>query len=581
MLSKKVIFTGLAGLLSAILVTATLASAADLSQAADQLPADDEWAIMAHAAMGQNVGRSFLSQPLNSDTATDYEKRILAITAMGENPSSLSSENFVAKLESMFDGSQIGDPSLLNDDIFGALAFASASISNSAVSGARQYILSHQNGDGGWGYGIGVSSDSNTTAAAIAALAASGGVPGGAVGYLNQSQDSSGGYGYTPGDAADGASTAWVMWGLRAANQSIPQEATDFLSSLQTSGGLFKWKPSDNSGSVSITADAVIALSGHTLPIRTVSSPNPAPTPTPGPTPTPVPTPTPLPHGRTINNLTPNSGSAGTIITVVGNNLTDVWRGTTTLQFFDRNNARYTYLGSSEENQTVSHFTIPNLPAGNYTVKSGPNLNDVSNAVAFTVTGNNVPTPAPSPAPNPIPTTPNSNLADHCLVPIFNTNFAFPPEGGKIVQKDGQMYFARTYLNGCGDSGSPISHPFPLPAPIPAPAPAPVPAPSPSVSLSIRYNQTVIFNASVNYSTSSTALSLLQNAGQNNGFSVQTRSTSLGTYVSGINGYSASGANGWQYAINGSVPSVGADQSPVQAGDRIQWFYGAPGTSPY
>jgi hypothetical protein len=48
-----------------------------------------------------------------------------------------------------------------------------------------------------------------------------------------------------------------------------------------------------------------------------------------------------------------------------------------------------------------------------------------------------------------------SLVGDTCLVPIFHTQFAFPPEGGQIIRGfDGQMYFVRTYLPGCANAGS-------------------------------------------------------------------------------------------------------------------------------
>lgn len=304
---KKILFVVAAALAVAILTTNNLVEAVNLNQAADTLPQNEEWSIMAHAAMGQNMGQSFLATPLNSSIATDYEKRILAITAIGSDPQTISSENFVSKLENMFDGTQIGDPNLLNDDIFGVLALVSAGIADNTVSQSRQFILSHQNSDHGWGYGVGVGSDSNTTAMAVAALVATGSAPNSAIGYLSQSQATSGGFGFAPGQAADGASTAWVISGLISAGQNVPTEAKTFLENLQLPDGSFKWRASDNSGSALVTAYAVIALSGHGLPVRTVSSaPPPVPTPDPNPLPAPAPMPIPEPVPAPLPAPVPN-----------------------------------------------------------------------------------------------------------------------------------------------------------------------------------------------------------------------------------------------------------------------------------
>ncbi len=41
-----------------------------------------------------------------------------------------------------------------------------------------------------------------------------------------------------------------------------------------------------------------------------------------------------------------------------------------------------------------------------------------------------------------------------CLVPIFHTDFEFPPEGGQILQIGDQLYFNRVYLPGCENMSS-------------------------------------------------------------------------------------------------------------------------------
>jgi hypothetical protein len=98
--------------------------------------------------------------------------------------------------------------------------------------------------------------------------------------------------------------------------------------------------------------------------------------------------------------------------------------------------------------------------------------------------------------------------------------------------------------------------------------------------LSVRYNSTNIFSGTISYSSQS-ALSLLQQAGGEHGFSVTTISTALGQFVSAIAGIGPAGANGWQYAVNSRVPTVGAADYSLHAGDSVQWFYGAPNSSPY
>src|SRR5579885_285658 len=131
-MNKKLLFLICSAAISAALLTSNFAAAANLSQAVSVLPQDDEWAIMAYAAMGQNVGQSFLSQPVTSGIATDVEKRILAITAQGGD-----AQSFVTELECLTNSGQIGDSSLINDDSFGILALNSAGVSDNVTASSR------------------------------------------------------------------------------------------------------------------------------------------------------------------------------------------------------------------------------------------------------------------------------------------------------------------------------------------------------------------------------------------------------------------------------------------------------------
>lgn len=48
----------------------------------------------------------------------------------------------------------------------------------------------------------------------------------------------------------------------------------------------------------------------------------------------------------------------------------------------------------------------------------------------------------------------NFVMGDACLVPIYHTNFSMPAEGGTIIEKDGDLYFAKTKERGCESSAS-------------------------------------------------------------------------------------------------------------------------------
>src|SRR3989344_3279739 len=196
---KKIFTSVMLGLVLTVVLSGNLVKAVNLDAALATLPQYEEWSIMAHASLAKPAGYSYLASPINNSVATDYEKRILAIVAQGENPSSFGSEDFVAKLKSFYDGTQIGDRSLLNDDIFGILALVAANQTSEITQNSRSYLLQNQNSDGGWGFATNTGSDTNTTAMALVALSQTGGIPSNAVSYIHSALDQTGGYGFTPG----------------------------------------------------------------------------------------------------------------------------------------------------------------------------------------------------------------------------------------------------------------------------------------------------------------------------------------------------------------------------------------------
>ncbi len=102
--------------------------------------------------------------------AIDYEAPILAIAAMGKNPQDFNGRNLADELKNFYASNQLGDPGAINDDIFGLLALAASKISSNdpVAEGTKQFILKHQNSDGGFTYdprsSYGTASDSSSTA---------------------------------------------------------------------------------------------------------------------------------------------------------------------------------------------------------------------------------------------------------------------------------------------------------------------------------------------------------------------------------------------------------------------------------
>ncbi len=246
----------------------------------------DDWTAMALAASGEQSTDASSLQTFSGSSATDYAKRILALTALGKNPVAYTGADLVAGLKAMAQGGQLGNASWLNDDAWGILALRSAGApaNDAVVREAAQFLTANQNADGGWSWGVGYDSDTNDTAAVLMALSEAGYASShpamtSAVAYLATQQNPDAGFAYQlpcawPAcDASDSASTSWVISALGKlgldASSWTKGAATPFtfLQTLQTGDGSFKWQAGDPSGSPAMTAYAVVALTGKSYPV--------------------------------------------------------------------------------------------------------------------------------------------------------------------------------------------------------------------------------------------------------------------------------------------------------------------------
>lgn len=216
-----------------------------------------------------------------SDNAPlEYAKTILAVTASGQNPEIFGNVNYINELKSYYQNSQIGNEEMLMDDSFGILALASAGLADDSaeISGTKDYLISKQNSDGGWGYNVGVASDTNSTAIITislieAGVSASDEVITKALNYLQTMQNSDGGFGWSAGNESDTDSSAWVVWAIRKAGLNPLQWQKEnnnpiiFLASMKNPDGSFGRMASNHDANLMATQDAVIALSGKVLPL--------------------------------------------------------------------------------------------------------------------------------------------------------------------------------------------------------------------------------------------------------------------------------------------------------------------------
>ena len=136
-----------------------------------------EWAAIAFGAATDDVcdetcrdarGRLRLyveTTPTSSSSATDIERHIMALEVLGIDPHSAHGAP-MERLIAMFDGTQIGDIALVNDDIFAIFPLLNAgyATSDTVPSAVLNFILSKQRANGSWEESV------DLTAAAIQAL---------------------------------------------------------------------------------------------------------------------------------------------------------------------------------------------------------------------------------------------------------------------------------------------------------------------------------------------------------------------------------------------------------------------------
>jgi hypothetical protein len=279
--------------LAATLATPVFRASGDANAAAVYLAgkSDSPWAVMALAANGNSPSVEHLKNVSGSE-AIDIESPILALTAVGEDPRSFGNVDLVSALQGHVSGGQIGDPDILNDDIFGILALSSAGVAagDSSISAPRQFLMDHQNSDGGWAFAVGGTSDTNTTAAAIMALLESGSFSADSAisngfAYMKSAQNDDGGLPYDPnsqwGTDSDASSDAWAIMAMNKAGISPESWAASGgnpmsnLLSMQAGSGYFQFQSGSGEDAFSpvTTSYALIALSGKSFPVAKISAP--------------------------------------------------------------------------------------------------------------------------------------------------------------------------------------------------------------------------------------------------------------------------------------------------------------------
>ena len=244
-------------------------------------PLFTDWGAIALASGPQSVARGKISaylknEPDNFQNVTDYERHAMALLSLGINPYNGATIDYINKIVSAFDGVQIGDPLLVNDDIFAIFPLLKSGYfaNDSIIQKIIAFIISKQKNDGSFEESV------DLTASAIQALSLTPSLPNvnivlsKARTYLASQQKFDGGF-----DNSD--ATSWTLQAIKALGESNlnwtknNNTPNNFLSGFQQDDGGLLLKSTDLNFRIWTTAYAIPAALNKTWNDILVSFPKP------------------------------------------------------------------------------------------------------------------------------------------------------------------------------------------------------------------------------------------------------------------------------------------------------------------
>jgi prenyltransferase beta subunit len=227
-----------------------------------------DWAGFAFASVsGESIYKEKITNYLktnifDSNIATDNERHAMALMSLGINPYSGTEINYIKKIVDSFDGTQFGDPNLVNDDIFAIFPLIKAGYDSSdeMIQKDVSFIISKQNVDGSW-------ESVDMTASAMQALSL---LPVSenitkakiqAEQYLKNIQKSDGGF-------ENSFSTSWVIEAINSLHEDMSAwtknnlNPINYLASLQQSDGGVELLTANKNTRIWATSYAITAVGG-------------------------------------------------------------------------------------------------------------------------------------------------------------------------------------------------------------------------------------------------------------------------------------------------------------------------------
>ena len=100
-----------------------------------------------------SLSNHFKNEKFEGENITDYERHAMALMALGINPYDGTDINYIEKIVNSFDGDQIGEKTLISDDIFSLIVLQKVGYekNDEMIGKVISNILKNQLPDGSWG----------------------------------------------------------------------------------------------------------------------------------------------------------------------------------------------------------------------------------------------------------------------------------------------------------------------------------------------------------------------------------------------------------------------------------------------
>lgn len=200
----------------------------------------NDWIAISAGAGDNSILKSSLvdylkSNPIDSNIVTENERRAMALMSLDINPHNGTEINYIKKIVDSFDGVQLGDIDLVNDDVFGLIVLQNTGYKeeDEIIEKIIEFIIDNQDIDGSFG-------SIDMTVAVIMALKNFEDVAGvsdtisKAENYIIKEQNEDGGFG-------NSFATSWAIQAL-SLNNAYDNEVKDAIEYLadeqQNDGGL-------------------------------------------------------------------------------------------------------------------------------------------------------------------------------------------------------------------------------------------------------------------------------------------------------------------------------------------------------